>query len=269
MQSRMERYYQSDDNVDSKSTRRTLINKDLYEKIYDEVEYTNVEGIASIDKTNEIDINKIKEMLKERENRDVERFKQIVKQPVSVNKNEQYQEEKNYDIRELLNRAKENKEEISKEYRSLRNTQFDILKGVDLKEHQRRKELTEEEDEKVKELFNTITNTSVINKMSEKELPLEILSDLKPTHTETITTDNESIRKIIEAQKEREKKEDKTQVMDKSFYTSSVSFAKDDFEALNINDEKEEISIFVKILVFIMLVIITAGLILGVIMFFK
>ena len=35
MQSRMERYYQSEDNVDSKSTRRTLINKDLYEKIYD------------------------------------------------------------------------------------------------------------------------------------------------------------------------------------------------------------------------------------------
>lgn len=269
MQSRMERYYQSEDNADSKNTRRTLINKDLYEKIYDEVEYTNVEGIASIDKTNEIDINKIKEMLKERENRDIERFKQIVKQPTSINKREEYQEEKNYDIRELLNRAKENKEEISKEYRSLRNTQFDILKGIDLKENQRRKELTEEEDEKVKELFDTITNTSAINKMSEQELPLEILSDLKPTHTETITTDNESIRKIIEAQKEREKKEDKTQVMDKSFYTSSVSFAKDDFEALNINDEKEEISIFVKILVFIMLVIITAGLILGVIMFFK
>jgi hypothetical protein len=264
MPSRMERYYQSLDNEDKKTSRRTLINKDLYNNIYDEAEYSNVEGIASIDKTNEIDINKIKEMLKQRELK--EGIKTLVKENAFDLKQDFHEETKKYDIREMLEQAKENKDDYLREKPVLRTTQYydETIKRDALKF----KELDQEEEESLKELINTITNTSMINKMNEKELPLEILSDLKSNHTETITTDNESIRKIIEAQREKEKKEDKKEVLDKSFYTSGISFNDQDFEIIK-PDAKEEVSLVVKVIIFMMLVIITAGVILGIIMFLK
>ena len=60
MKSRMERYYE----IDHDTNRRTRKNADLYQKIYENDEYSNIEGIATTLKPNEIDISKIKEMLK-------------------------------------------------------------------------------------------------------------------------------------------------------------------------------------------------------------
>ena len=51
MNSRMERYYKD-------SNTRSKRNKNLYGDIYSEAKYTNIEGIASIDNANEIDITK-------------------------------------------------------------------------------------------------------------------------------------------------------------------------------------------------------------------
>lgn len=72
MPSRMERYY----HADSEIKQRTRRNQELYKKIYEGGEYTNIEGIASIGSTNEIDISKIKQMLQNRE--DYKREKNIV-----------------------------------------------------------------------------------------------------------------------------------------------------------------------------------------------
>ena len=63
MASRMERYYRAKDGV----KKRSQLNQNLYREIYDIGEYSNIEGIAEIDKNNEIDITKVKKMLKNRE----------------------------------------------------------------------------------------------------------------------------------------------------------------------------------------------------------
>ena len=74
MTTRMEKYYHNNENI----TTRTSKNSNLYDEMYNNVKYTNVEGIAKIEKTNEIDISKIKELIKEHEEQK-ERDYRIVK----------------------------------------------------------------------------------------------------------------------------------------------------------------------------------------------
>ena len=68
MKSRMDKYYDVNDTKD-----RTTKNQHLYHTIYDEVEYSDVEGISTIEKNEKIDmdmiinlINKSNELIKER-----------------------------------------------------------------------------------------------------------------------------------------------------------------------------------------------------------
>ena len=70
----MERYYKND----YTANKRTSRNHDLYKSIYEDQTYTNIEGIANIDRSNEVDIAKIKDLLKSREDyqsgRELKRF---------------------------------------------------------------------------------------------------------------------------------------------------------------------------------------------------
>ena len=65
----MERYYQTE----KEGNTRTKRNTKLYNSIYSYGKYSNIEGIASIDNTNEIDITKVKKMLETREKYQAER----------------------------------------------------------------------------------------------------------------------------------------------------------------------------------------------------
>lgn len=109
MSSRMERYYKPSKEV----TRRTDMNRELYHKIYETNEYSNIEGIATLDTSNEIDITKVKKMLQNREDykkqKDLRSILYKEKENVVEVKNEEPEEEKNYDISEILNKAKSEK----------------------------------------------------------------------------------------------------------------------------------------------------------------
>ena len=116
MPSRMERYYDSSD----KTVTRTKRNRSLYDEIYEEKEYTNVEGIVKTPATENIDIEKIREMMRKYEDGEKVRTKRIDKTP----KIEEIMEEdtpKNYDINDVLNKAMaekkddENTELVNKE----------------------------------------------------------------------------------------------------------------------------------------------------------
>ena len=63
MASRMDRYHEEQPNLRKRSER----NQNLYRDMYEANDYSNIEGVATIDKGSEIDINKVKEMLKNRE----------------------------------------------------------------------------------------------------------------------------------------------------------------------------------------------------------
>lgn len=231
MASRMERYY----NDASSEGKRSRKNQDLYKTIYEGPSYTNIEGIATMEKTNEIDISKIKEMLRSREDykRQKEYRKLIRREPEPVPEPEPEEEEeifdthRNYDIRDVLTKAKEeNPEEIKSEHHSLNNTQYNILKNLRMKEKINKEDYVDEEDPDIKNLINTITNTSMLNKLGDKELSLDLLDDLK---SDTITSVS-TLPSIHDMMEEEEKEPTGEMDLDKSFFTSAYSFSDDDFD---------------------------------------
>lgn len=243
MPSRMEKYYNNSQSRTSRTTRNT----DLYHNLYNGQEYTNVEGIATIEKSNEIDINKIKELLQAHEEIKQDR-KPIVKRQIRKIEDEPEEiEEKNYDIMDVLNKAKDEYNDDNKN-RSLKNTQYNILKNINVKEI--------EEDDSLKDLIHTITNTSVLNKLGDRDLSLNLLEELKSDDNTMIGAkgSNEIFKNEIE------KSKNDTDDIDKSFYTSSLNFGEKDFEQLNdIKSSLKKNNVLISILVFFFLVVVITG----------
>lgn len=238
MSSRMERYHKNNTNLRSKR------NKNLYNDIYSSAKYTNIEGIASIDNANEIDITKIKEMLQNRENYQKERqYRKITgnhepeEKPIIKRRITPSMEERDYDIRDILNKAKENKEPDDKE-RVLKNTEYDVLKKLDLK----RKPTPEYESDELKELINTITNTSMLNKMDDSDLASDLLKELRGDDTKVGELNN--VSQLIANNKQNN-------TMDDSFFTSSLKLSKKDFE-----DGSKSKMTFTKIIIIILVLVI-------------
>ena len=263
MASRMERYYKPE----SKTKRRTVANQELYRKIYDISEYSNIEGIATIDKANEIDITKVKNMLKNREEyqRQKDLRSLIYKEEPKVQHIEtmdSFEEDRIYDISDALLKAKQENKENSEKYRNLGNTNYNILKSLQVK-----KEL----DEQVSEADAT-TNTRVLNDLTDNTLSLDLLGDLK-SNTGTIVSNKTSIQQLLEQAKEEEiKKNEQTrkQELDKSFFTSSLNFGKEDFEEVNnVVPKKSKKGLFMKIGLILSLIFITIGIIILVYMLIK
>lgn len=209
--SRMDRYYKSDFGLNKRTTR----NKDLYKSIYEDTEYSNIEGIANIDKSNEIDISKIKDMLKSRENyqsgRELKTF--IPKEETIKYETFEREANKNYDIRDILNQAKENKEE--EKYHNLDEKNLEILKQL------KNKSKDKKPSKELENMIDSITSTSKLYKLSDNELGLDLLNDLKSDGTEAIQNiKQEELTKT-------------NSTLDKSFFTSSMSFTDGDFEQIS------------------------------------
>lgn len=255
MPSRMDRYYNDSDTV----SRRSSKNSDLYSKIYDEdSKYSNIEGIASIEKTNEIDITKIKEMLKNREDYQKEKdVRQIVK-PSREKKydydlnNDEIEEPKSYDIRDILEKARVEHKDVKNDYRSLNNTQYNILKSIKLDDDIDAKDYidTVDKEENLEELINTITNTSMLNKMDSQDLALSMFEDFK-TRSHDLSN-SKSIQAIMDEEYEKERTSELSDTLDKSFYTAGMKFSKEDFG----DDEEDTKSSGSSIVLLIFLIVI-------------
>jgi len=246
--SRMDRYYNN-----SVSGKRTARNQSLYNTIYEDSEYSNIEGIATIDKSNEIDITKIKNMLKNREDFSNNReFKSYTpKREVETYENFETDDDRLYDIRDILNKAKTNKSE--EKYHNLDQANIEILKELKNKTKEFRP------NDELGNMIDTITNTSKLNKMTDQELGLDMFEDLKSTNN-TIIQSKDSIKSILEEVKKQEKleKQEKTQNMDKSFFTSSMNFTEEDFEQINeLKKNVKKNNTLIKILIFIVIITLT------------
>lgn len=267
MDSRTDKYYEKDiKTVPSRTSR----NQELYKEI-SKTELNNYEVRSNATVIGEgkgnIDVEKIKSILDthykdapKRKSIKLENIEETVK-PV--------EETKEYDINVILNKAREGKEENYSEERNkkLRNTQFDILSSLNLDEEEEKKEteshsIREENASELQELINTISiNEKAIKDIQNGDDPLSLFEDLKGSdHTQTLKglKDNED---LIEQTKETifetvDKNEDeKTTSLDKSFFTKSTNFKKEDFE--DIEDGKS--SIFVKIIIALLIIAFIAG----------
>ena len=243
MPSRMEKYYNNNQNRNSRTSR----NNSLYDKLYDNVPYSNVESVTTIEKGSEIDLEKIKKLLEDHQEIKEDNLTSV-KRTYSQRNYDVYDEpEKDYDIKVALSKAKDEYNDDNKN-RSLRNTQYNILKDINIKD------INEEDDKSLKDLINTITNTSVLNKMGDKDLSLDMLEDLKSDGKTQM-----NIKPVDEFIKNTNS-DDNTGELDKSFFTSSMSFGNKDFEELNdIKTSLKKNNVLISILVFISLAIVITG----------
>ena len=288
MKTRIDKY--NNDNVDY-IPKRTRKNEQLYEEIKDsELENLSIGLNAKVigDSSAQMDIDKIKEIL-EKNYQDVPKRRSVEIPEEEIESLEQYELEKTreYDINAILEKAREEKELDYQEERlkKVRDTQYDILKNLDLDE-EKDKASSKQTKEELLELINTI-NLNEYQKKQKEEDPLEILSELKgdddtvvvepqefaeemqtleikiDDKEEKIKVPKEEVTVVIEGEEKKEEDEDKTGKIDKSFYTNSMTFDKNDFDSFEDVDSKEKISgIIIKVLIVVIFLAIVGGIIL-------
>lgn len=210
MTSRMDRYSE----INNKTSRSSR-NRNLYNTMYSHGKYSNIEGVASLEKTNEIDITKVKEMLDSREKIQRERqyrrpSRELLNEEIPLSRTRfDDDEQRSYDVNDVLKSARENKEPDNKE-RVLNNTNYDILKKLNL---QTKSSDTVSETDDIKELIETISNTSMLNKNEDINMFDDLVSD------DTKVSEVKDITEFV----------NKNEIMDDSFFTHSVKIKKADF----------------------------------------
>ncbi len=281
MSSRMDKYnnqdnrdyeydyiYSRNENLGSRSRK----NEELYQEMNrDDLEDVNLTSNAHVIGDNEknIDIDKVRQLLEKKYHEEPRKSRALIKQEEEEYIEEKGEEEtKEYNINAIIEKAKQDKDiDYERErLKKIRDTQYDILKGLDL----------EDEDDDDKEYVSKVTSNkddlvNLINTITEKELtremnPLDILTDLKGNDN-TVVLDGvkEELNKndVKETIKDTVKEEVKKEI-DKTFYTNSISFSKSDFD--DFNDLKEGVETN-KVLIRILLIIVTIALIAGILFF--
>ena len=227
----MERYYRSS----NKSSKRSEKNRELYQDMYgidDVAIYSNIEAVAPLDKTNEIDLTKVKKMLQSRE--DYKRQREYADVLNLKRKNDlpsfepKLEQTKNYDIKEELEKLNVEKKETA--YHTLDDTSYQILKQLKIK-----KDLKEQGKEELyrEQLEKKLENTAMLNQLNDEQLSLNMFEDLASSGNTVV--DNKTITSLLEEAKridEKKQHDSEEKKIDNSFYTSSLDIDKKDFEGL-------------------------------------
>lgn len=250
MASRMDRYRGA-----STSAGRSRKNQSLYDEIKNLDTYSNIEGVATIEHANEIDMNEVRKLLRNRENYKKQREAGILKEEKKevVREERPKPVEKNYDINAILKKMKQKQETTTDEHRKLSDDQYDFLKKLNAKNVDIQQEIEKEEKE-----LNDVINTIKLSKKALEETDSGLLDELK---SDTMVGDASSIKSIIDEEKEKQKELEDTNTMqlDKSFYTSSFGFTKSDFEELKDMNQKIKKSNKFIIVLLVLLILGIAG----------
>ncbi len=227
MQSRMDKYQTKE----TKKYERTKKNTKLYEEVYDDIyRDTTYKNMKVIDSAKEININKLKDMLDDKyDTRQYRTFKNYNMEDVNISSKPllSRKEKKSYDINEIINEAK-SKRAFIEEARE-KQKYIDFAKRRNDRYESDFEKLNKEEKE-LEDLINTMAIPKQTN-INDTNDAFDILPDLKGS-------DNTIVTKPIDATFELEKTSDtvtsdieKTLVKaDKTFYTGSNMFTKNDFE---------------------------------------
>lgn len=239
MVSRTDRYDYDNNETNSRLAR----NQELYKRIYEDDSYLKTEEKPS-EYTQEINIEKVKELLKGRENYRKEmlmREYNIIKDKKEEEPIEEAEEVKRYDINEYLNKAAS-----EKEYQPYHKINPETLK--------KEEEPVEKTDE---------TPTSNLENMGNTELSLDMFEDLTDKgKTIEITTTNIKLELTDEDEDEEENdeeeleetedSEEEEETEDDEFFTQSLKKQLNDSEEVEKGSSKS-IKVIIAILVLIII----------------
>ncbi|NLC48114.1 MAG: hypothetical protein GX758_01970 [Tenericutes bacterium] len=303
MSSRMQKYENNVDNLMS----RTARNKDVYNSLdLNELSRIKTNDNVSVisDAQKEIDLEKIKKYVSSINDETQEKRNRITLELPEEEEHEvKEQEEKDYDINSVLERARDKRESDyeSERHRRINNTQYEILKSIQIeseKIHEKDDDITGPIDElntEEKTIVDLIQTIAKSNKNSKKE---DIFKDLMGDEENTVVMapideeiENDNIRKelenlteelndikkplsnlseelLVEKEKlkeqiDKEYKSDelppKVSNVDKSFFTNSLTFSKNDFEGFEeLEKNVKKSNMFTRIAIAIIILILLA-----------
>lgn len=148
MASRMERYGEEE-------LTRSQKNRTLYDTLYEDKEYSIKTNEKIITRTNELNIEAIKNMIAE-EKKYEKKIGRVPKEIIN-----EYEEEKAYDINELLTQAKSNYKEDNLK-RNLKQNPYEIREKIEKEK--------EEQKEDFDDMFGDLMATNTIKEESIKEI---------------------------------------------------------------------------------------------------
>ncbi len=252
--------YNSDTEAEAKAISRTSRNKRLYDEIKNTelTRFNSFNNARVIDEgAKEIDLNKIKKYIEKINDEKVEKRRSLLDtKGLYEERHLEEEEEKDYDLVSVLEKAREKREiDYEKErYKKLRDTQYDILKNLNIKERPK-PEIDEEKFNTQERTLIDLINTVAINKNNN-----DLLSELSEGDDETTgsideESNNEDLKALIKEEIDKDKtkevpkenEDENIQNLDNSFYTSSLNFSKDDFEDFNDVEESGGRGIVAKI----------------------
>lgn len=275
MRSRMDRYM-----TDSSSTSSTRSSKNekLYSSLENNAQYTTITDVRN---SNAIELTTAKKNYRTREGyHQIKEYGGFI-EPPKVQKelddfNYLYSERKNkiYDINSVLEEAKKNRSEkdLQLEKRKLRNEQLILTKEEIEKYREEKKNETRPDQDKMKDLINTITSKTLSGELDQKT-SVDLLSELmattqldkveKNTQTAHDILDKEALQKVQEEKDnyQTDKVNSLLKNMDESFYTRSMDLSDKDFDMDDEFLEKKKVPSLIKIFLVILLAILLAVLI--------
>lgn len=275
MNSRLERYRYEEEASELPS--RVAKNQSLYNDISvsDFSKMKPVDNVKVIETTNNrIDLEKIKKYIENNSEEEVQTKNVVVKDDINlVPQKNVFEEEKIYDINSVLELAKEKKESYyeDEKHKKLRDTQYDILSKIKLYEEEVSEPTEEIElntDEKTLiDLINTVTKKKEdlfedLKKGSDDEV---VTSPINEESNEKIVTDaikelNDQSEENISDAKDLTQTNTEVKNLDKSFFTNSMTFSKEDFEGfdeLEKNVKKNNNLVKLSIIILVLLALAT------------
>lgn len=260
MKSRMDKYQGAEKNKYERSMKNTKLYEEVYDDIYKDTTYKNMEVI---DSAKEINLNRLKNMLDDKyDTRQYRTFKNYSVEDVNIDDKPTFANKRktSYDINEIIEAAKEKRSFIEETKEKQKYINFEKTRN-----EKKNKELQELEKEE-KELEDLI-NTMAIPKQDTTDA-LDLFSELKGSENTIVTKpidssyeiDNESIKEKTSTEDIRHDLEKTLVKADKTFYTDSNMFTKGDFEDFStLNMELKKSNRLKKVIIVIFVLLILAG----------
>ena len=284
MRTRLDKYLNETDDA----PKRTKKNNELYEEIkHSEISNLHIGSNAKVigDNKSQIDIDKLKDILEK--NYQEQPKRRSVNFDLTEEEEVELEKTREYDINAILEKARAEKEVDYEQERlkKIRDTQYDILKNLEVDSEAESKAANEKTKEELLDLINTITlNEKQTKKIQEEDFseeedtgeldPLDILSDLRGDENTVVAGAKEFQEELEKEEAKSENSEDlekkeaeRKQIqealdedVDDSFYTNSMSFSKKDFDFFD-DDENGAGNIVVKILIVIVFIAVVVGIV--------
>ena len=258
MQSRMDKYQVSDKKRYERSKKNTKLYEEVYDDIYKDTTYNNMQVI---DSAKEINVNKLRNLLDDNkyDTRQYRTFKNysiedvdLIERPIISRK-----EHKSHDINEIISEAK-NKRTFIEEAKEKQKF-MDFAKRRSVRYDDTYEEMQKDEKE-LEELINTMAIKTQSDDVDTNDA-LDILSDLKGEDNTIVTNPIDASFELENTSDEITNDINKTLLKaDKTFYTGSNMFTKNDFEDFStltkeLSRSNTRKKIFIVILILIVLLV--------------